>query len=94
MLFINGIGAIAGPLTVGWMMGAFGANGFWLFSAILMLLVGVYAAYRMTRRSRADLDLEGVSYVPVSSSASPIMVEVAQEAYVEAELEEEAHSEA
>tara|TARA_R110002111_G_scaffold247285_1_gene310427 strand:+ start:110 stop:1375 length:1266 start_codon:yes stop_codon:yes gene_type:complete len=92
LLFINGIGAIAGPLTVGWMMESLGANGFWMFSAVLMLLVGFYAAYRMTRRSRSDLDLEGVSYVAVSSSSSPIVVEVAQEAYVDAEIEEEAQA--
>ncbi len=92
LLFINGIGAIAGPLIVGWMMGAMGANGFWMFSAVLMLLVGAYAAYRMTRRSRSDMGTDAVSYVAVSSSSSPIMVEVAQEAYVEAELEEEAQT--
>uniref|UniRef100_UPI0040489164 MFS transporter n=1 Tax=Yoonia sp. TaxID=2212373 RepID=UPI0040489164 len=92
LLFINGIGAIAGPLTVGWMMETLGANGFWMFSAVLMLLLGVYAAYRMTRRSRSDLDHEGVSYVAVSSSSSPIVVEVAQEAYVDAEIEEEAQT--
>ena len=92
LLFINGIGAIAGPLTVGWMMESLGANGFWMFSAVLMLLLGVYAAYRMTRRSRSDLDHEGVSYVAVSSSSSPIVVEVAQEAYVDAEIEEEAQT--
>ncbi|MFT6119185.1 MAG: MFS family permease, partial [Yoonia sp.] len=49
LLFINGIGAIAGPLTVGYMMDAMGANGFWMFSAVLMFLMGLYAAYRMTR---------------------------------------------
>lgn len=93
LLFINGIGAIAGPLIVGWMMGAFGTNGYWLFSAILMMLVGIYAAYRMTRRSRTDENYDTVSYVAVSSSSSQVMVEVAQEAYVDAEIEEEANAE-
>lgn len=92
LLFINGVGAIAGPLIVGWIMGELGATGYWLFSAILMLLLGAYAAYRMTRRSRSDLDTDGVSYVAVSSSSSPVLAEVAQEAYVEAELEEEAQA--
>ena len=88
LLFINGIGAIAGPLIVGWMMDAMGANGFWMFSAILMILVGAYAAFRMTRRSRSDLDIEAVTYAVISASSTPVAAEVAQEVYVETEEEE------
>jgi hypothetical protein len=40
------------------------------------------------------LDTDGVSYVAVSSSASPVLVEVAQEAYVDAEIEEESQANA
>ncbi|MFT5066439.1 MAG: MFS family permease [Yoonia sp.] len=88
LLFINGIGAIAGPLTVGYMMDAMGANGFWMFSAVLMFLMGLYAAYRMTRRSRADWDdLETVPYAAVSATSTPIAAEVAQEVYSDAEEE-------
>ncbi len=90
LLFINGIGAIAGPLIVGWLMDAMGANGYWLFSAMLMFLVGAYAAYRMTRRSRAEMDIEdATSYAAVPASSSPILAEVAQEYYVEIEEEAE-----
>ncbi|MDG1861889.1 MAG: MFS transporter [Yoonia sp.] len=88
LLFINGIGAIAGPLIVGWMMAEIGANAFWLFSSTLMFLVGVYAIYRMARRSRSALDLDQTSYSAVSSASSPVLVEVAQELYVEEEAEE------
>ncbi|MDG1377567.1 MAG: MFS transporter [Yoonia sp.] len=88
LLFINGIGAIAGPLIVGWMMEEIGANAFWLFSSTLMFLVGVYAIYRMARRSRSALDLDQTSYSAVSSASSPVLVEVAQELYVEEEAEE------
>ncbi len=89
LLFINGIGAIAGPLIVGWMMDVLGANAFWLFSSALMFLVGIYAIYRMARRSRSALDLEQTSYSAVSSASSPVLVEVAQELYVEEEEAEE-----
>lgn len=89
LLFINGIGAIAGPLIVGWMMDTMGANAFWLFSSALMFLVGFYAVYRMTRRSRSDLDIDQTTYSAVSSASSPILVEVAQELYVEGEEHEE-----
>lgn len=88
LLFINGIGAIAGPLIVGWMMDSLGANGFWMFSAVLMFLMGLYAAYRMTRRSRADMvDDDNVSYAAISAASTPIAAEVAQEVYSEAEDE-------
>ncbi len=88
LLFINGVGAIAGPLTVGWMMDTIGPSGYWMFSAVLMLMVGGYAAYRMTRRSRADLDIDAVTYAVISASSTPVAAEVAQEVYVEAEEEE------
>ena len=94
LLFINGIGAIAGPLIVGQVMDALGANGFWMFSATLMIILAAYAAFRMTRRSRADLEVDGVSYAVVTATSSPILVEVAQEVYVETEEEAEAEAEA
>ncbi len=88
LLLINGVGAIAGPLIVGWMMEAIGAQGFWLFTASLMLGVAAYAAYRMIQRPRADLDLEAVSYVPVSAATTQVVAEIAQEVYIETEEEE------
>lgn len=88
LLFINGIGAIAGPIIVGAMMDGLGANGYWMFSAVLMLIMGVYAAFRMTRRSRSDIDIEDATpYAAISATSTPIVAEVAQEFYVEAEEE-------
>ncbi len=87
LLFINGVGAIMGPLTVGWMMDVIGNNGFWLFTALLMLSVGAYGLYRSTQRSRSDMDNETVPYAPVSASSTTIVAEVAQEVYIEAEEE-------
>lgn len=90
LLFINGLGAILGPLTVGWMMDALGANGFWLFTAVLMLAIGGYGLYRSTRRSRKMLDTETVPYAAVSATSTAVLAEVAQEVYMEAEEEFEA----
>ncbi len=93
LLFINGVGAIAGPLTVGFMMDSIGDNGFWLFTAVLMASVGFYGIYRATQRSREDLETESVTvpYAPVSAASTPVAAEVAQEMYIdEVELEEEA----
>jgi len=85
LLFINGIGAILGPLTVGLMMDFLGDNGFWLFTAILMASVGIYGTYRATQRSRDDLETEAVPYAPVSAASTPIAAELAQEVYIEEE---------
>lgn len=93
LLFINGIGAILGPLTVGLMMDLIGDNGFWLFTGVLMAAVGAYGLYRSTRRSRSELDFETIPYAPVSSASTPIAAELAQEVYIEAgEDEEEAQA--
>lgn len=96
LLFINGLGAIAGPLIVGTMMEKLGANAFWLFTGVLMFLVGFYAMYRMTRRSRADQEFEQTTYTAVSAATSAVLVEVAQEIFVEEEIaeEKEAHDSA
>lgn len=50
LLFLNGIGAIVGPLVTGWMMGAVGPRGFFLFIAMMLALMVAYAGWRMTRR--------------------------------------------
>ena len=90
LLFINGVGAIAGPLTVGFMMDSIGNNGFWLFTGILMFGIGGYGLYRMTQRSRTDQDVEEqMHYAPVSAASTPIAAELAQEVYIEAGEEEE-----
>ena len=84
LLFINGLGAIMGPLIVGAMMDAIGNNGFWLFTSVLMLGVAGYGMVRATQRDRGAMDLDQVPYAPVSASSSAVAVEVAQEAYIEA----------
>ncbi|WP_439155205.1 MFS transporter [Yoonia sp.] len=92
LLFINGLGAIMGPLIVGWMMDRIGVNGFWLFTACLMLAIGGYGLYRATQRSRADFEVETVPYAAVSASSTPVAVELAQEVYIEAEESESAQA--
>ena len=88
LVFINGLGAIAGPLLTGWMMQRLGAGGFWLFVAALMLGISAYAGWRMTRRAAVPLDERG-AYVGLSPSASAVAVEAAQEWAIEAAEEGE-----
>ncbi len=89
LLFINGVGAIAGPVIVGFMMDGIGNNGFWLFTAILMGGIAASGSYRTTRRSRSDIDQESVPYAPVYPAGTPVAAELAQEVYIEAEEAEE-----
>ena len=88
LLFINGVGAIAGPLLVGWIIDIAGPEGYWIYLGILMLAISAYASYRMTQRPRGELDIEQVTYAPVAASTTPVLAEVAQEVYIETEEEE------
>ena len=91
LIFINGLGAIIGPLSIGWLMGLIGPSGFFLFLAALMFTLMLYAAYRMTQRAATPIDETG-SYTPVTPSASPVAVELAQEVFIETALEEESNA--
>lgn len=93
LVFINGVGAISGPIIVGWMMGALGPEGFFLFIAVLLAAVVAYGIYRMTQRTSTTSVEDMTSYAPVLANASPVVVEYAQELYIETELEEEAAAE-
>ena len=88
LMFVNGLGAIAGPLCIGWLMGQIGAGGFFLFLAGLMFLLVIYAAYRMTRRAAIPVEETG-SYAPITPTASPVAMELAQEVFIEAAQDDE-----
>lgn len=88
MVFINGLGAVAGPLITGWFMGLVGPRGFFLFIAGLMLTMAAYAAYRMTQRAAPSVE-DTESYAPIIASASPVAVEFAQEYAIETAQDEQ-----
>src|SRR6056297_79029 len=88
MVFINGLGAVAGPLITGWFMGLVGPRGFFLFIAGLMLAMAAYAAYRMTQRAAPSVE-DTESYAPIIASASPVAVGVAQEYAIETAQDEQ-----
>ncbi len=90
LLFINGVGAIAGPLIIGWMMGQMGPGGFFLFIAILTLLLSVYALWRMSRREAPSVEDQG-SYTPLTPTASAVTVGAALEA-AQPGTQEDAHA--
>ncbi|WP_300066830.1 MFS transporter [uncultured Ruegeria sp.] len=90
LVFINGLGAIAGPVITGWLMGSgvIGPPGFFLFIASLMFAMAVYALYRMTQRAYVPVDETG-AIAPIYPTSSPIAMEVAQEVVIEAAQEEQ-----
>jgi MFS family permease len=89
LLFINGLGAMTGPVLIGTLMTRFGADAFFAYIAALFGLVAAYAAYRMTRRPAPAVETTS-SYAPVLPHASPVAMEVAQEVAIERAVEAEA----
>lgn len=87
LIFINGIGAIAGPVVTGWVMGALGPNGFFGFIGILMIGLLFYGLWRSTQRAAPAVEDTG-DYVAISPSASPVAVDMAQEVYAETQGED------
>lgn len=88
LLFINGLGAIAGPIIIGWVMDTFGPYAFFLIIAVLMGLLALYSVYRMTQRPGMDVE-DTNTYAPVAPSSSMVVMELAQEYAIDTALEEE-----
>ena len=82
LLFLNGLGAISGPLFTGYLMTQMGPEGFFIILASLSGLLTVYGLYRMTQRGISDVDTS--SYATVVPTASVVAVEIAQEVAIEA----------
>lgn len=88
LMFVSGLGAIAGPLSIGWIMGQIGPGGFFLFLAGLMFVLATYAVYRMTRRAAIPIDKTG-AYAAITPTASPVAMGLAQEVFIEAAQDDE-----
>jgi MFS family permease len=67
IILLFGIGAIGGPFTVGWVMRATGANGFFIFLALIHAAIGLFAIYRMFRRPAPE---ERSPYIPATPGAA------------------------
>ncbi|MCF2903745.1 MFS transporter [Octadecabacter sp. CECT 8868] len=92
-IFINGVGAIMGPILLGWAMGVFGVASFWVAVAILMLAGAAYGLLRMLQRPSETDVADMTSYAPILASGSPVAVDMAQEYYIDAEIEAETEAE-
>jgi MFS family permease len=87
LVFINGLGAIIGPVMVGMLMSKFGPDSFFAYLGVILILTTVYALYRNTQRVAPSVE-ETYSYTPITPSSSPVAVEVAQEIAIEAAIDE------
>jgi MFS family permease len=87
LLFLNGLGAVLGPLAVGWIMDAMGAPGFWVFLVALNIVLAVYALWRMRRRPVTPDATGSWSFAPPPLAAAPVARSLSAE--TPAEVEEE-----
>lgn len=81
LLFINGVGAIGGPILLGRVLAIVGPKGFWLVVGALLAGIALYAAWRMSRRAAPQNE---TGYVPLAPSATtPVSMAAAAEEYAE-----------
>ncbi|MBD9525887.1 MULTISPECIES: MFS transporter [Paracoccus] len=76
LLFINGVGAITGPLITGWLMSQLGPEGFWVYIGFLLTLLTIYAGWRMLRRAAPAMDQ---NFAVIAPSATTVAIEAALE---------------
>lgn len=84
LLFINGMGSISGPLILGWMLDNVGPQGFWLVIAVVMLALGLYAAWRLRRVPNKEIVGEPAAHQHLLAGSSAVAVQVVAEAVAEA----------
>jgi len=76
LLFVNGVGAVSGPIIIGYAMNAYGPEIFFVIIALLMTTLAIYAGYRMTQRATVS---DTSSYAAVLPNSTGVAVEIAQE---------------
>ncbi|WP_299206539.1 MFS transporter [uncultured Tateyamaria sp.] len=89
LVFINGLGAVFGPLIVGALMESVGPSGFYMFTGVLFAALVSYAAYRRTQRAAVPVEETGSYVVMSQATTTPVGMEFAQEYAIEADLEAE-----
>jgi MFS family permease len=92
LMFLNGVGAVGGPLAVGFLMGAIGAYAYFLFIGALLGLIMLYGLYRMTVRAAVPTE-ETNPFAAILPSASSVAMEITQEVVAELAAEQQAEAE-
>ena len=86
LLFINGFGAMSGPIIVGWAMSRYGIEWFFISIVVLFTAICLYGLWRMTRRPHAIND-EPAPYLAISVRTGVVATEMAIEAAGESQLD-------
>ena len=87
LLFINGLGAMTGPIIVGYAMTHFGLEWYFIVLLFLTSSICVYGVYRISQRAHIVLD-DAAPYLPISSNTSLLATGFALEAAEEEMLDE------
>lgn len=74
LIFLNGFGAIFGPLVTGWLMGVVGTRGFFLFMFLLYAAQVGYTVWRMGRRAAPSVTGGFRGVTPTASSLATVAV--------------------
>ncbi|MEO1505076.1 MAG: MFS transporter [Pseudomonadota bacterium] len=89
IVFFNGVGAMGGPVIVGYLMESqIGNAGFWIFIAAMMGFIGAYGIFRMTQRPTIDV-ADTSPFQVVTPRLTPVAAEISQEVVIE-QMEEAA----
>ena len=88
LMFLNGSGAMGGPIIAGFLMSRYGNHWFYITIAVLMLAVCIYGMYRITQRDTISID-DQAPMMPITARTTAVMTEVATEIAIE-QAEEDA----
>lgn len=78
LVLVGGLGAVIGPTLVAIIMDRYGNNAFFLCMGGAHLLTGLFAIYRMTRRSAMPLEKQG-HYTPTAMHPTSSVIESMQQ---------------
>ena len=85
MVLFSGLGATAGPITVGYLLHAFGNEWFLLYLGAINLVLGLTVLYYMTQR-KAVPEEQQMDHQFMTSRMTPVAMEAlaldAEEAYL------------
>ncbi len=92
LLFINGCGAMTGPVVVGYVMERFGIHWFFITIATLMSMICFYGIYRMTQRTYDIAPEDAAPHVAVTNRITPMGAEIALGAADDSQAEDSSDS--
>lgn len=87
LLFINGFGAMLGPVIVGYAMSHFGPEWYFIILVLLTSSICLYGIYRISQRAHIVVD-DTAPYLPITSRTSGLATGYAIDAAEDALLDE------